>query len=322
MFEADTITAERKNRRALSFWRIIAILALMIAFVALLVNNTQTSTRLAQYSEHVARVRIDGLITGDQKTITLLNKIEKSASVKAVILRINSPGGTTVGSEALYEAIRKIAKKKPVVTVMDSVAASGGYIAALAGDHIVARGNTITGSIGVIFQWPEVHGLLGKLGVEMKTVKSGPQKAEPSMYAPLKNEVRPVLEAMVTDSFDWFVGLVAERRKISKTTTYKLADGRVYSGRQALKNSLIDEIGGEDVAVKWLITNKKIDKKLKITTWAAPTTSEKVGISLSIFSDFFNAIGLAGVARNLESTFGRNQQRLDGLLAVWQPAIR
>jgi len=322
MFEADTITAERKDRRALSFWRIIAILALMIAFVALLVNNTQTSTRLAQYGEHIARIRIDGLITGDRETIAQLEKIAKTASVKAVIVRIDSPGGTTVGSEALYEAILKISERKPVVTVMDSVAASGGYIAALAGDHIVARGNTITGSIGVIFQWPEVYGLLGKIGIEMKTIKSGPQKAEPNIYAPLKDDVRPVLEEMVSDSFDWFVGLVAERRKMSKQTIYRLADGRVYSGRQALKNNLIDQIGGEDVAVKWLVENKKISKSLKITTWTIPTAANKVGLSLSIFSDFFSIVGLDGVAENFKGTFGRGQQRLDGLLAVWQPALR
>lgn len=322
MFEADSITADRKNRRALSFWRIIAILALMIAFVALLVNNTQTSTRLAKYSEHIARVRIDGLITGNLKTIALLEKIQKSNSVKAVIVRINSPGGTTVGSEAIYEAIRNIAKDKPVVAVMDSVAASGGYITALASDHIVARGNTITGSIGVIFQWPEVHQLLGKLGVEMKTIKSGPQKAEPNMYAPLKDEVRPVLEEMVSESFDWFVGLVSERRKMTIKVAYALADGRVYSGRQALKKNLIDAVGGEEIAVKWLIKEKKISKLLKVTTWKGPTTSDKVGLSLSIFSDFFNAVGLQAVARSLEGSFGRGQQRLDGLLAVWQPAIK
>lgn len=322
MFKADTITAERKNRRALSFWRIVAILALMIAFVALLVNNTKTSTRLAQYSEHIARVHINGLITGDQKTIALLGKIKKSASVKAVIIRINSPGGTTVGSEALYEAIRQIAEKKPVVAVMDSVAASGGYIAALAGDHIVARGNTITGSIGVIFQWPEVHELLGKVGVKMKTIKSGPQKAEPNMYEPLRDEVRPVLEAMVSDSFDWFVALVAERRKMTKQTIYRLADGRVYSGRQALKQSLIDAIGGEKVAIQWLVKEKKISKALKITTWASPSAREKVGISLALFNDFFNSIGLAGIVGDLGTALGRGQQRLDGLLAVWQPAIK
>jgi len=320
MFEADTITAERKNRRAASFWRIIAILALMIAFVALLVNNTKTSDRLAQYSEHIARIQIDGLITGDRKTIVLLGKIEKSKNVKAVIVRINSPGGSTVGSEALYEAIRKIAVKKPVVAVMGSVAASGGYIAALAGDRIIARGNTITGSIGVIFQWPEVHKLLDKIGVQMKTVKSGVQKAEPNIYSPLKSEVRPVIEAMVTDSFDWFVALVAKRRKLSKQTVYRLADGRVYSGRQALEQSLIDEIGGEDDAVKWLVKSKKIRKNLKITTWAVPSITQKVGISLSSFSGFFNAIGLGNTITDLEKALGIRQQRLDGLLVVWQPA--
>jgi len=322
MFKADTITAERKHRRALSFWRIVAILALMIAFVAMIANNTKTSSRLAHYSDHIARIRIDGLITGDQKTIALLGKVEKSTSVKAVIIRINSPGGTTVGSEALYEAIRKVAAKKPVVAVMDSVAASGGYITALAGDHIIARGNTITGSIGVLFQWPEIHQLLGKIGVKMKTIKSGTQKAEPNMYEPLKDEVRPVIEAMVKDSYDWFVSLVADRRKMSKNTTYQLADGRVYSGRQALENKLIDAIGGEETAVKWLVKNKKVSKGIKITTWKTPSVREKVGISLSSFSDFLSSFGLAGIVGDLEKAFGRGQQRLDGLLAVWQPAIQ
>lgn len=322
MFKADSITAERKNRRALSFWRVVAILALMVAFVGIFVGNTTTSTRLAQYSDHIARIRIDGLITGDQKTIRLLNKIKKSKNVKAVVIRINSPGGTTVGSEALYEAIREVAEKKPVVAVMDSVAASGGYIAALAGDYVVARGNTITGSIGVIFQWPEVHQLLSKIGVKMNTVKSGPQKAEPNMYGPLKDEVRPVLEAMVKDSFDWFVTLVAKRRKLSKPIVYRLADGRVYSGRQALKEKLIDAIGGEDVAVKWLVKNKKIAKDISITTWAAPSAAEKAGISLAIFSDFFTSIGMDSVANDVKRALGQGHQRLDGLLAVWQPALK
>lgn len=322
MFHADAITADRKNRRALSFWRIVAILALMISFVSILATSSKTSTRLAKYSEHIARLRIDGLITGDRKTIELLAKIEKSANVKAVIIRINSPGGTTVGSEALFEAIRKVAAKKPVVTVMESLAASGGYIAALAGDHIVARQNTITGSIGVIFQWPEVHQLLNKVGVKMKTIKSGVQKAEPNMYAPLSDEVRPVLEAMVDDSYNWFVDLVAERRNLTKAVALGLADGRVYSGRQAVKNALIDKIGGEDMAVKWLREEKKISKKLKITNWATPTTTEKVGLSLSLFRDFTNTIGLGNLAEQTRFLTGGTSQRLDGLLVVWQPAIK
>jgi protease-4 len=322
MFKADHITAERKNRRALSFWRIVAILALMISFVSILATSTKTSTTLARYSEHIARVRIEGMITGNQKTIGLLKKIENSASVKALILRIDSPGGTTVGSEALYEAIRKVAAKKPVVAVMDSMAASGGYIAALAGDYLIARKNTITGSIGVVFQWPEVHQFLGKIGVKMRTIKSGVQKAEPNIYEPLNDEVRPVLEAMVNDSYNWFVELVAERRKMSKQAIMNLADGRVYSGRQAVKNSLIDAIGGEEIALKWLQDKKKISKKLKITNWAAPTATEKVGLSLSVMHDVFKTMGLESVAGQIGQAMGGNRQRLDGLLVVWQPALK
>ncbi|HHI82581.1 MAG TPA: signal peptide peptidase SppA, partial [Rhizobiales bacterium] len=233
MFQADSITATRRVRRALSFWRIAAILALAISFVSILVSNTHTGTGIRSFSSHIARVRIDGLITGDTKTLKLLASVAKSSKVKAVIIRINSPGGTTVGSEAIYEAIRTIAKDKPVVAVMDSVAASGGYITALAADHIVARGNTITGSIGVIFQWAEVDELLGKLGVRVQTIKSGPLKAEPDMFSPLKPDVKKVTEEMIRDSFDWFMSLVEKRRKLKHDVVVRLADGRVYTGRQA-----------------------------------------------------------------------------------------
>lgn len=322
MFSADAITAERKNRRALSFWRIVAILALMVAFLAIIVVNPQSRSQLAKYSHHIARLRIDGLITGDQKTIDLLAKIEKSKRVKALIVRINSPGGTTVGSEALYDSLRKVAAKKPVVAVMDSVAASGGFIAALASDHVIARGNTITGSIGVIFQWPEVDQLLGKVGVNMQTIKSGPQKAEPNIYKPLRPEVRPVLEAMVKDSFKWFVKLVADRRKIPHDEALRLADGRVYTGRQALAVKLIDELGNEDSAVKWLQKEKKISKKLKITTWKVVTTADKVGISLSSLAGVARFFGFRDLARYFDTPAPVAQRGLDGLLAVWQPALR
>ena len=132
-----------------------------------------------------------------------------------MILRIDSPGGTTAGSEAIYEEIRaSSAKDKPVVAVMDTVAASGGYITAIAADHIVARGNTITGSIGVIFSFPEVSQLLDTLGIKMEEIKSGDLKAEPSPYKPVPEKAREVSKAMVQDGFEWFTGLVAERRKL------------------------------------------------------------------------------------------------------------
>ena len=183
---------------------------------------------------HLARISISGLITGDQKTLDLLKEVGEANQVKGVILRIDSPGGTTAGSEAVYEAVRKISAKKPVVAVMDTVAASGGYITALAADRIVARGNTITGSIGVIFSFPEVSKLLDTVGIKMEELKSGELKAEPSPYKPVTEKARAVSMEMVRDGYDWFTGLVAERRQLPMPRVRELSDGRVYTGRQAV----------------------------------------------------------------------------------------
>ena len=186
----------------------------------------------------MARVSITGFISGDQPTLDLLEQIDKSDAVKAVILRIDSPGGSTAGSEALYEALIKAGKKKPIVAVMDTVAASGGYITAIAADHIVARGNTITGSIGVIFQFPEISKLLDTLGVKMEEIKSGELKAEPNPYKPVTEKARAAANVMVQDSFAWFTGLVAERRKIPcRRCCCFPTGGSIPGGRRSRKSS-------------------------------------------------------------------------------------
>ena len=148
-------------------------------------------------TDHIARVRVEGLITGDRPFLKMLEKLEKADRVKAVIIDIDSPGGTTAGSEAIYEAVRKIAAKKPVVSVMGTIAASGGYITAIASDYIVARGNTITGSIGVIFQWAQIQKLLDTLGVQMQEVKSGDLKAEPNFFKPPSEKALAVANGMI-----------------------------------------------------------------------------------------------------------------------------
>src|SRR3954453_8707357 len=153
--EAELMVDRRRLRRKLTAWRVVAIIAFIGAIVALVAGTTGFED-LKKREDHIARVRIDGVITGDQATLDLLKDIAKSSTAKAVIVRIDSPGGTTVGSEAIYNELRDIAKARPVVAVMDTIAASGGYIPAIAADHIVAHGNTITGSIGVIFQWADV----------------------------------------------------------------------------------------------------------------------------------------------------------------------
>jgi protease IV len=309
--QAELIVDRRQLQRRLWRWRVVAALAVLFAVGALF----WTGGDFKKYSDHIARVRIDGLITGDQATLNLLDEIGKSEKVKAVIIRIDSPGGTTAGSEALYEQIRKISKNKPVVAVMDTVAASGGYITAIATDYIVARGNTITGSIGVIFSFPEISKLLDTLGIKMEEIKSGELKAEPSPYKPVSDHVRAVSNEMVQESFAWFTGLVAERRHLTAERVAVLADGRVYTGRQAVADKLIDALGGEDVALQWLETDKKISKDLNVVNWANPVNVDPTGLGFSIANIVLKALGFEGLKRQVESA------RLDGLLVLWHPQL-
>jgi protease IV len=307
--QAEMIVDRRQLKRRLWRWRIFTVIAALIALATVFGAGGDFS----KYSDHVARVRINGLITGDEATLDLLDGLEKADKVKAVIIRIDSPGGTTAGSEAIYERIRKISAKKPVVAVMDSVAASGGYITAIAADYIVARGNTITGSIGVIFSFPEVSKLLETLGIKMEEVKSAELKAEPTPYKPMSDRVRSVTNEMVQESFAWFKGLVVERRKMTPERVAVLADGRVYSGRQAVTEKLVDALGGEDVAVKWLETDKKIPEKLAIVDWDPPAKTDSTGLGFSIANIALKALGFSGLNTQLESA------RLDGMLVLWHP---
>jgi protease-4 len=308
--EAELIVDRRRLKRSLTRWRVLAVLLAVGALAAVLWSWGDVST----FESHIARIRVDGLITGDQATLDLLKKIDESDKVKGLIIRIDSPGGTTAGSEAVYEAVRKVAARKPVVAVMDTVAASGGYITALAADHIVARGNTITGSIGVIFSFPEVSKLLDTLGVKMEELKSGELKAEPSPYRPVSDKVRDVSMAMVKDGFDWFTGLVAERRGLPMATVLQLSDGRVYTGRQAVANKLIDELGGEDRAVAWLEADRKLDKGLAVVDWKPAGAGQAGLFGFSAADAVLRALGL----ESLRSTAER--AKLDGLLVLWHPA--
>jgi protease-4 len=234
--------------------------------------------------------------------------------VKAVILRIDSPGGTTAGSEAIYDAVRRISARKPVVAVMDTVAASGGYITAIAADRIVARGNTITGSIGVIFSMPEFSKLLATVGVTMEELKSGDLKAEPSPYKPMSEKARAASMELVNDGFAWFKGLVAERRQLPMATVDVLSDGRVYTGRQAVANKLIDELGDEGTAVAWMEKDKAVAAKLPIRDWKPEGSGERMGLGFAAADIVLKSLGLQGLQAAAE------RARLDGLLVLWHPA--
>jgi protease-4 len=313
--EAELIVDRRRLRRRLVVWRVIACLAVIVGLLAVVLGSSGFES-LKKHTDHVARLRISGMITGDQATLDLLKEIRDSQSAKALIIRLDTPGGTTAGSEAIYESIRDIAKTRPVVAVMDTIAASGGYITAIAADHIVARGNTITGSIGVIFQWAEVSKLMDTLGVRFDEIKSGELKAEPSPFKPIPPKAREVSSAMVQDAFRWFTGLVAERRKLPMDRVLVLSDGRVYTGRQALAEKLVDDIGGEEKAIDWLVRDRKINAELEVVEWAVPDNSGSSGLGFSAAKLVLRALGLGsyiGQASGVE---------LDGLLALWHPAFQ
>lgn len=313
--EAELIIDRRRLKRRLTFWRVASVLLFIGAVLALAAATG--GFNLEKRSDHIARVWVTGLITGDQPTLDLLEDIAKADNVKGLIIRIDSPGGTTAGSEAIYEAIRKIAKDKPVAAVMDTVAASGGYITAIAADHIVARGNTITGSIGVIFQWAEFSKLLETVGVQMQEIKSGDLKAEPSPFKPLSEKAREVSTLMVQDSFAWFTGLVAERRKLPLDKVKILSDGRVYTGRQAVAEKLIDELGGEEMAVAWIKKEKKLSDGIEVKDWALPSEEKGLfGLGLRITSGALKAMGLPDLAKQAQL------QKLDGLVSVWHPSFQ
>lgn len=259
---ADMILERRRSRRKLAFWRIAAIVLFLVTVLALV--PWRSALGPDRGGDHVARIQIDGVIVDDSKRTETIRKLAERESVKALIVDIASPGGTVVGSEALYESLRHVAAKKPVVAVVGEIAASGGYIAAIGADHIVTRQNTITGSIGVISQVPNVTGLLDKLGVEVREVKSSPLKAQPSPFTDPSEDAIEALDALIEDSYAWFRDLVAERRGLEGEALARVADGRVFTGRQAQERGLVDAIGAEPEARDWLASTHEVSADLKV----------------------------------------------------------
>ncbi|TPN55126.1 MULTISPECIES: signal peptide peptidase SppA [unclassified Mesorhizobium] len=314
---ADDLIDRRRLRRKLTFWRVAAfgIVALgVIALSAWLYGDDFGGATV----DHIAKVRIEGTITEDDELIKRLETIRQSSKVKGVILAIDSPGGTTVGGESIYEEVRKLAADKPVVAEVGTLAASAGYMIASAADHIVARKTSIVGSIGVLIQYPDVSGMMDKLGVKLEEVKSSPLKASPSPFKPTNDDERAMVRKLILDSYDWFVGIVAERRKMTHEQALALADGSIFTGRQGVANGLIDAVGGETVAIDWLAT-KGVDAKLKVVEWKE--TERRGGFlwSKSMVKTIGSALGLPDSGGDIIHELGADRLFLDGLVSVWHP---
>lgn len=318
--QAEYLVDRRRLKRRLMFWRFVAVIAALAAIAVLVAQSEALSTSFG-LKPQIARVSISGLIQDDRKQQELMARIAKAKQVKALVLRVNSPGGTATGGESLFDAIREVADEKPVVAVFGTIATSSAYMVGLASDHIVARGNSITGSVGVILQWAEVTELMKNIGIKMEEVKSGPLKASPSPFRPLDDAGRALTEEMVADAQKWFLELVAKRRSINPENIPGLTDGRIYSGRQALELKLVDAIGGEKQALAWLQEKHKIPAGMTVIDWKDPKDD---GLGW-LFSSARAFIGLLfSSAGGLENLLGQinvlEGARLDGLVSVWHPS--
>jgi protease-4 len=321
-FESDVIVDRRRMRRKLSFWRVIAALVAIVGIAGLAVLATPGGRSAITGSGEIARIKIDGLIRSDQARVEALERLEKS-SAAAVIVHINSPGGTTAGSEQLYDALTRLRAKKPVVVVVEGLAASGGYIAALAADRIIAQQSSLVGSIGVLFQIPNVYELLKTVGVKIEEVKSSPLKAAPNGYEPTSPEARAALDALVKDSYAWFRDLVKTRRAMDEETLQTVADGRVFTGRQAVGLKLIDQLGDEKAAVAWLVAEKKIKSDTPVKNFNLNPRFGDMTFLRASAAMALDALGLGAIARQFEQTglvSSADRLGLEGMLALWRPA--
>ncbi|WMT92031.1 signal peptide peptidase SppA [Pelagibacterium sp. H642] len=296
----ETIPVTRSLRRSRGRWRIFAFLALAAAVFFALARYLPA---LSVPSQAIARISISGPITTDPERSAMLSRMAEDDTISAVIVSINSPGGTTAGGEELYESLREIAEQKPLVSTIGELGASAAYMGAIASDHILARNLSIVGSVGVYYQHVDAGNLFDTIGIDLDKIASGALKSEPDFDEPITPEIRASLEDLVDSSFQYFIDLVAERRSMNSQQIQAIADGRILSGVMALEAGLIDETGGEREAIQWLAANHEIDPALPlIDVWPPPSGPN--------WLDLIVARALGDIGKGLP---------LDGLVALWHP---
>src|ERR1700678_3567034 len=322
--DTDHIVDRRRLRRKVTFWRVVTVLIAIMAVVGAALVARRSGGSLAQpLTPQISRVTIQGIIRGDHERTEALDNLARSRNTRAVIVHIDSPGGATTGSEELHEALRRVALQKPMVVVVDGMAASGGYMAAMAADHIVTQSTSLVGSIGVLFQFPNVTELLKTIGVKVEEIKSSPLKAAPNGLEPTTPEARAAIESLVVDSYAWFKAMVQDRRKLEGEALDRVTDGRVFTGRQAIDLKLADAIGREREAIDWLAKSNNVDPKTPVRDWRLyPRFSELSFLHLGV-AKMLDILGFGSLVRQLEAS-GTLQTvealNLDGLLALWHPS--
>jgi protease IV len=319
MSDADLIVDRRQMRRRLTLWRVLAVFAAIAALVAFGLLATRGSDDQAGFLDrqqgYVARIQISGFIRINPDRVRAIEALAKS-NARAVIVQIDSTGGSVAGSEQLYDALRKLAREKPTVAVVNGVGASGAYIAALATDQIVALSSSIVGSIGVIAQFPNATEFLKTIGVSVESYRSAPLKASPSGFEPTSPEAKAAIDAIVRSNYDWFRALVQERRGLEGAALANVADGRVFTGRDAVKLKLVDRLGNEESARDWLASARSIDRKLPVRDWSLKPRRDEFSFLSFALSGLLDFAGLPQFAPT-----AIDRLHLDGVMAVWQPPL-
>lgn len=298
--ETDLLIDRRRLKRRLALWRGAAVLLLLGGVLAFGAQRLDAPFGRGQ----VMRLPVEGFISDDRKLAEAIDKLAKDDTAKALIVSIDSPGGSVGGGEMLHNALLRLREKKPVVAVMRGTAASAGYMTAVAAERIWARDSTVTGSIGVLLQTFDGSDLLGRVGVRTDSIISGPLKDQPSPFHPLSPEGRAALQGVIGDMYDQFVGMVVAGRKLPEDKVRALADGRVFTGRQALAVGLVDAIGGEREARAWLAAEKQVPEDLPVRDLETRGTAEK------LFGATWN-----GMMKTLVSEW----LGVDGIRLLWQP---
>jgi len=243
--------AGRARTVLLTFGVILGIFLVFFTAVLALLAYLEGGEILSFPGERIALVEVEGIILDADDVVRQLKEHLENSAVKAVVVRINSPGGVVAPTQEIYDALGRLRDEgKPVVASLGSVAASGGYYIASAADQIVANPGTLTGSIGVIMHLTNLEGLLKKVGLRYEIVKSGKYKDIGSFSRPMTNEERAILQSLMDDVHDQFVEAVANGRGLDRTVVLSLADGRIFSGRQAKELNLVDELGGREEAIQ------------------------------------------------------------------------
>ena len=278
----DVLRRPFRKRQPVIFWGLILLLLAGVGvFGAALGSNGLMG------GQRIALVSVSGPIMDPEPALEWIRKVERDPMIAGVLLRVDSPGGGAAASQEIYSAVRELARKKPVAVSMGSLAASGGLMVSMAGSRVFANASTVTGSIGVRMDIPQLQGLMGKIGVGQETITTAPYKDAGSYMRPLSTEQRDYFKKVLDDMHQQFVDIVADGRHMEHARAAALASGKIFTGREAVQLGLVDELGGQQTALAWLSEQCGVPAERKLVTrpkeggWLPRSLKTMLGVDLS-----------------------------------------